>query len=117
MGDFLFWPLCAMVLYVYCVSFSRPAGRKNDTQRIEHHLLYNAFIHPHQIKEAYMTAPASALQPQRTIDELKELRVLTGDAEGAQRVAFTDTWATARAWMRAKLEQLPVEITVDQAGK
>ena len=63
-----------------------------------------------------MTAPASALQPQRTIDELKELRALTGDSEGAQRVAFTDTWATARAWMRAKLEQLPVEITVDQAG-
>src|SRR4051794_36917826 len=63
-----------------------------------------------------MTAPASTLQPQRTIDELKQLRALTGDAEGAQRVAFTDTWATARAWMRAKLEQLPVEITVDQAG-
>src|SRR5258706_13741685 len=63
-----------------------------------------------------MTASASTLQPQRTIDELKELRALTGDAEGAQRVAFTDTWATARAWMRAKLEQLPVEITVDQAG-
>src|SRR3954453_7633800 len=63
-----------------------------------------------------MTAPASALQPQRTIDELKDLRALTGDPEGAQRVAFTDTWAKARAWMRAKLEQLPVEITVDQAG-
>src|SRR3954470_7689726 len=63
-----------------------------------------------------MTGSASTLQPQRTIDELKELRALTGDAEGAQRVAFTDTWATARAWMRAKLEQLPVEITVDQAG-
>ena len=46
-----------------------------------------------------MTAPASALQPQRTIDELKKLRALTGDPEGAQRVAFTDTWATARAWM------------------
>ena len=63
-----------------------------------------------------MTPSASTLQPQRAIDELKELRALTGDAEGAQRVAFTDTWATARAWMRAKLEQLPVEITVDQAG-
>src|SRR3954468_19117690 len=63
-----------------------------------------------------MTAPASTLQPQRTIDELKQLRALTGDAEGAQRVAFTDTWAKARAWMRAKLEQLPVENTVDQAG-
>src|SRR3954470_14553555 len=63
-----------------------------------------------------MTGSASTLQPQRTIDELKELRALTGDAEGAQRVAFTDTWAKARAWMRAKLEQLPVEIMVDQAG-
>src|SRR5215218_728947 len=63
-----------------------------------------------------MTAPASALQPQRAIEELKDLRALTGDPEGAQRVAFTDTWARARAWMRAKLEQLPVEITVDQAG-
>src|SRR5215216_6282445 len=72
--------------------------------------------HPRHIKEAHMTGSASILQPQRTIDELKELRALTGDAEGAQRVAFTDTWATARAWMRAKLEQLPVEITVDQAG-
>src|SRR4029077_6143261 len=66
--------------------------------------------HPRQIEEAHMTRSASILQPQRTIDELKELRALTGDAEGAQRVAFTDTWAKARAWMRAKLEQLPVEI-------
>src|SRR5215211_2564211 len=71
---------------------------------------------PGQIKEAHMTATASTLQPQRTIDELKDLRALTGDAEGAQRVAFTDTWAKARGWMRAKLEQLPVEITVDAAG-
>jgi N-carbamoyl-L-amino-acid hydrolase len=68
------------------------------------------------IEEEAMTSPSSALQPQRAIDELKELRALTGDAEGAQRVAFTDTWAKARAWMRSKLEQLPVEITVDQAG-
>src|SRR5687768_6145338 len=72
--------------------------------------------HPCLIEEGAMTSPTSALQPQRTIDELKELRALTGDAEGAQRVAFTDTWATARAWMRSKLEQLPVEVIVDQAG-
>jgi len=66
-----------------------------------------------------MTTPAetpAALQPQRTIDELKELRALTGDAEGAQRVAFTDTWVRARAWMREKLAALPVEVEVDQAG-
>jgi N-carbamoyl-L-amino-acid hydrolase len=58
----------------------------------------------------------STLQPQRTINELKELRALTGNADGAQRVAWTDTWATARAWMKEKLEGLPVEYETDEAG-
>ncbi len=58
----------------------------------------------------------SALDPQRTIDELKELRALTGDENGAQRVAWTETWARARAWLRAKLEELPVEVHQDAAG-
>lgn len=58
----------------------------------------------------------SSLQPQRTIAELKELRALTGNADGAQRVAFTDTWATARAWMKEKLASLPVEYETDEAG-
>lgn len=56
------------------------------------------------------------LNPQRTIDELKDLRRLTGNADGSQRVAFTETWDTARAWLREKLEQLPVEIETDEAG-
>ncbi len=56
------------------------------------------------------------LNPQRTIDELKELRALTGDDNGAQRVAWTDTWKKARAWIRAKMEQLPVEIETDAGG-
>ncbi len=56
------------------------------------------------------------LNPQRTIDELKDLRALTGNADGAQRVAFTDTWAKARAWMKAKLAELPVTYEVDEAG-
>jgi N-carbamoyl-L-amino-acid hydrolase len=56
------------------------------------------------------------LDPQRTITELKELRALTGDENGAQRVAFTDTWLKARAWLREKLQQLPVEIAPDAAG-
>lgn len=56
------------------------------------------------------------LNPQRTIDELKELRALTGDENGAQRVAWTDTWKKARAWIRAKMEQLPVEIETDAGG-
>lgn len=56
------------------------------------------------------------LNPQRTIDELKELRALTGDENGAQRVAWTDTWKKARAWMREKMEALPLEIETDQGG-
>src|SRR3954447_18470205 len=56
------------------------------------------------------------LNPQRTIDELKELRALTGDENGAQRVAFTPVWEKARQWLRDKLMQLPVEIHQDPAG-
>lgn len=47
------------------------------------------------------------LNPQRTIDELKELRALTGDEHGAQRVAFTPMWTKAREWLTAKLDQIP----------
>lgn len=58
----------------------------------------------------------SALNPKRTVAELKELRQLTGDDNGAQRVAFTPTWVTAREWFQKKLEALPVEIHRDAAG-
>ena len=56
------------------------------------------------------------LNPQRTIDDLKQLRALTGDENGAQRVAFTDTWLKARAFEREKLSELPVTVEVDEAG-
>ena len=56
------------------------------------------------------------LDPARMIAELRELHELTGDAEGAQRVAWTDMWVRARDWMRAKLDQLPVEVEDDAAG-
>jgi hydantoinase/carbamoylase family amidase len=56
------------------------------------------------------------LQPQRTIEELKELRTLTGDADGAQRVAFTPVWEQARSWLRGKLSELPVDVDQDEAG-
>ncbi len=59
---------------------------------------------------------ATPLDPTRTVSELKELRLLTGDENGAQRVAFTGTWLNARAWVREKLQSLPVEITADEAG-
>src|SRR5688572_10057521 len=56
------------------------------------------------------------LDPKRAIAELKELRALTGNADGAQRVAFTPTWAKARQWLRDKLAGLPVEVKQDPAG-
>jgi N-carbamoyl-L-amino-acid hydrolase len=59
----------------------------------------------------------ASVDPQRTIAELKELRALTGDEHGAQRVAFTPTWATARQWLREKLAAIPnVEVHQDRAG-
>jgi N-carbamoyl-L-amino-acid hydrolase len=56
------------------------------------------------------------LDPKRTLAELKELRALTGDANGAQRVAWTDTWLKAREWFAGKLAGLPVEHHYDAAG-
>src|SRR3954453_17189077 len=56
------------------------------------------------------------LDPSRTVAELRELRELTGDEHGAQRVAWTDTWVTAKDWLEAKLDGLPLEYEVDEAG-
>jgi N-carbamoyl-L-amino-acid hydrolase len=57
-----------------------------------------------------------ALDPSRTVTRLRELRDLTGDEHGAQRVAWTETWATARAWLRESLADLPLEVERDEAG-
>ncbi|MDI6773472.1 MAG: M20 family metallo-hydrolase [bacterium] len=57
-----------------------------------------------------------ALSPARTVQELKELRSLTSDEHGAQRVAFTETWARARAWLKDRMADLPVEVHRDEAG-
>jgi beta-ureidopropionase / N-carbamoyl-L-amino-acid hydrolase len=56
------------------------------------------------------------LQPPRTVSELQELRELTGDENGAQRVAWTETWERSRAWLREKLAELPLEHEIDEAG-
>lgn len=58
----------------------------------------------------------SRIEPRRTIAELKELRQLTGDEHGAQRVAFTPLWVRTREWLQAKLAALPVETHRDAAG-
>src|SRR5580704_13078766 len=57
-----------------------------------------------------------SLNPKRTVAELKELRSLTGDENGAQRVAWTDTWLRAREWFAKKLAELPVKHHYDAAG-
>jgi N-carbamoyl-L-amino-acid hydrolase len=57
-----------------------------------------------------------ALDPARTVAELKELRELTGDENGAQRVAWTDTWETARAWLRDKVAETGATEEIDEAG-
>src|SRR6184192_675592 len=56
------------------------------------------------------------LQPSRTVDELRELQELTGDENGAQRVAWTETWEQAREWLRGRLGGLPLEEEIDEAG-
>jgi beta-ureidopropionase / N-carbamoyl-L-amino-acid hydrolase len=56
------------------------------------------------------------IDAKRTVRELKELRALTGDENGAQRVAWTDTWLKAREWFTAKLGDLPIEEHYDAAG-
>lgn len=57
-----------------------------------------------------------SLDPSRVISELRELHRLTGNANGAQRLCWTEEWNTARAWLRTKLAELPVEVETDEAG-
>ncbi|MEK5230563.1 Zn-dependent hydrolase [Lysinibacillus sp. FSL K6-0232] len=52
----------------------------------------------------------------RVIADLKELALLTSDEHGAQRVAWTALWQTARDWYRQKAEALGAEISIDSAG-
>jgi N-carbamoyl-L-amino-acid hydrolase len=57
-----------------------------------------------------------AIDAARVVAELMELRALTGDEHGAQRVAWTTTWLKAREWFVGKLARLPVEHHLDAAG-
>ena len=57
-----------------------------------------------------------ALDPHRTVAELEELRELTGDENGAQRVAWTDTWAAAREWLSGKVAATGAVEEIDEAG-
>ena len=53
---------------------------------------------------------------QAAIDLLKQLRTLSADENGAQRLAWSPTWLKAREWFQSKLSELPVEHHLDAAG-
>jgi beta-ureidopropionase / N-carbamoyl-L-amino-acid hydrolase len=57
-----------------------------------------------------------ALDPHRTVLELRDLQRLTGNESGAQRVAWTETWERAREWLGGKVAGTGAEETVDAAG-
>jgi N-carbamoyl-L-amino-acid hydrolase len=57
-----------------------------------------------------------SLSPDRTVSELRELQELTGDENGAQRVAWTETWERARQWLREKVVPTGAEEQIDEAG-
>ena len=56
------------------------------------------------------------LDPGRTVAELRELQERTGNENGAQRVAWTETWQQAREWLSGKLAGTGAAETIDAAG-
>lgn len=50
------------------------------------------------------------------IAHLEELRSLTADEHGAQRIAWSPVWLRARAWFEQQLADLPTEHHYDAAG-
>jgi hydantoinase/carbamoylase family amidase len=56
------------------------------------------------------------VNPDRVLDDLRELARLTGGPDGARRVCWTDEWARAREFLRSRLDELPVEVSIDPAG-
>jgi N-carbamoyl-L-amino-acid hydrolase len=56
------------------------------------------------------------LDPSRTVRALEELRALTGNEDGAQRVAWTETWERARDFLRAEVGGTGAVEEIDEAG-
>jgi N-carbamoyl-L-amino-acid hydrolase len=64
-----------------------------------------------------MPSGALGVDAPRAVAGLRELDRLTGGADGAQRVAWTDTWEAARAWLRRELDGIDgVTVETDAAG-
>jgi hydantoinase/carbamoylase family amidase len=58
----------------------------------------------------------SVMDTGRVLEDLRELARLTGGPDGARRVCWTDEWSRAREFLRSRLDDLPVAISIDEAG-
>jgi hydantoinase/carbamoylase family amidase len=56
------------------------------------------------------------VNPDRVLEDLRELARLTGGPDGARRVCWTGEWTKAREFLLSRLGELPVEVKVDPAG-
>jgi hydantoinase/carbamoylase family amidase len=56
------------------------------------------------------------VNPDRVLEDLRELARLTGGPDGARRVCWTDEWTRARELLRSRLDELPVQVSIDAAG-
>jgi allantoate deiminase len=56
------------------------------------------------------------MNPQRVIDDLRELSSLTATSDGAQRVAWGPVWRRARDWFGGKVTELGLSVQTDSAG-
>jgi hydantoinase/carbamoylase family amidase len=60
--------------------------------------------------------PSPQIDAGRVIADLRELGRRTGGPSGARRVAWTETWREARAFLQELLEELGLRAEPDQAG-
>ena len=56
------------------------------------------------------------MNPGEVISNLKALQARTGNADGAQRLAWGPVWRDARQWFSGKLSEIGLEGTTDAAG-
>jgi N-carbamoyl-L-amino-acid hydrolase len=97
------------------VAFPLPKGAESGYKHPYFCFSNARFVFNLSLKRFQNMTPSS-VNAARTVAELQELRALTADEFGAQRLAWSPVWEKARAWLREKLEQLPVTIEIDEAG-
>jgi allantoate deiminase len=56
------------------------------------------------------------MNARRVIDDLRDLAARTGNADGAQRLAWGPVWRQAREWFKGKVDALGLPTRTDAAG-